>query len=261
MPVITLTTDWNSDDYYIGAFKGRILKRFQNANIIDITHKINPFNISKAAFVLRNSYHHFPEGTIHIVFINAEPSEQRPFLIAKFREHYFIGSDNGVFDLIFSKKPELIIRLKTPEQHTLNSFSAFDIFSDTACSLMEGRIITELGDKVNEYNHKTPLRATIEDKSITGSVIYIDSYFNAITNITRELFERVCKDRKFEIYVQSKHYKITSINSFYHQSPAGELLAIFNSAGLLEIAINNGNAARLLNLEINSTVRVEFTKS
>ena len=98
----------------------------------------------------------------------------------------------------------------------------------------------------------------MEDKSITGSIIYIDSFMNAISNITRELFERVRKGREFEIYVQSKHYKITSINNFYHESTVGELLAIFNSAGLLEIAINNGSAARLLNLEINSTIRVEF---
>jgi S-adenosylmethionine hydrolase len=90
-------------------------------------------------------------------------------------------------------------------------------------------------------------------------VIYIDSYQNVITNITKELFDRLTGNKKFEIFVQSKHYRITRISKHYYDEEAGDLLAIFNSAGLLEIAINNGNAARLMNLDTNSTIRVEFT--
>lgn len=259
MPVITLTTDWNSQDYFIGAFKGRILKRCHDANFVDITHKVSSFNTSQAAFILRNCYYHFPAGTIHIVFVNAETSEHKPFLLVKANDHYFIGCDNGIFDLVIHDEPDVIIRINTPEKYLMKSYSAFEIFSDTACCILEGKEMLNMGEKVSDYNRKTPLRAVIEEKSIIGSVIYLDSYFNAVTNITKELFERVSQGRKFEIFVQSKHYKITVINDFYRESPVGELLAIFNSVGLLEIAINNGNAARLLNLEINSTVRVEFT--
>ena len=260
MSIITLTTDWNSDDYFIGAFKGKILSHCSSAKIVDITHKVSPFNISQAAFILRNSFYHFPPGTIHINFVNSEPSDTRLFLVVKAREHFFIGVDNGIFDLILNnEEPQAIIRIDTPEQKELKSFSAFEVFANTACAMIEGKDINALGAELQDYVRKTPLRAVIEDNTITGSVIYLDSYMNAVTNITRELFERLRQGGNFVIYVQSKHYKITRINEFYHQSPVGELLAIFNSAGLLEIAINNGNAARLLNLDVNSTVRIEFS--
>jgi len=259
MPVVTLTTDWNSEDYYIGLFKGKILSRCSDVRIIDITHRINTFNTSHAAFVVRNSYIHFPPGTIHVVFVNSEPSDNHPFLLVKANHHFFIGTDNGVFDLIISGNPEFIVKLnKENDTASYTSYSAFDVFTSIVCDLAEGRDPLSLGRVVNDYNRRTPIRAAIEENIITGRVIYIDSFMNAITNITKELFERVGLRRKFEIYVQSKHYKITSINRFYHESPVGELLAIFNSAGLLEIAINGGNAAGLLNLDSHSTIRIEF---
>ncbi len=259
MSILTLTTDWNSEDFYIGLFKGKLLSRCPTLNIVDITHRISSFNTTQAAFILRNSYHHFPSDTIHVIFINSEPSEKNPFLIVKSNSHYFIGTDNGIFDLIIMDPPELIVNIYSKIKNSdLYSYSAFDIFTDAACALLSGKEAASLGEVSTDYIRRTPFRATIEENVITGKVIYIDSYMNAITNITKELFERLRMDRDFEIYVQSRHYKITSINRFYHQSPVGELLAIFNSAGLLEIAINSGNAAQLLNLDSNSVVRIVF---
>ena len=103
-----------------------------------------------------------------------------------------------------------------------------------------------------------PLLASINESVIAGSVIYIDSYQNAITNISRELFEKIGKGRPFEILVQSYHYKINRINKTYNETSDGELLAIFNSVGLLEIAINRGKVAELLNIGLHSNIRVKF---
>jgi len=111
---------------------------------------------------------------------------------------------------------------------------------------------------VKKYQERIPLRAAIDQSVITGSVIYIDSFRNAITNITRDLFDRIGDNRPFEIYVQSNHYVINRLNNYYHETAPGEILAIFNSVGLLEIAINKGNAADLLNLSTNSSIRVKF---
>jgi S-adenosylmethionine hydrolase len=255
MAIITLTSDWSTSDFYVGAIKGKILSRCKGSNIIDISHNIQAFNTAQAAFVLRNAYPNFPEGTIHLIFINTEPSAERPFLAVKANGHYFIGTDNGVFSLVSGEHAEKIVKLKT---EISKSFSAFDIYCDAACKLANGVDIGELGDTVTSFNVRMPLRPTIEDKTLTGSVIYIDSYQNAVTNISKELFEKVALNRTFDIYVQSKHYKISEISEFYHDVQVGELIALFNSVGLLEIAINNGNAARLLNLDNNSTVRVEF---
>jgi S-adenosylmethionine hydrolase len=259
MPVITLTSDWNNQDFYVAAAKGSILSQNPNVQITDISHKIKSFNTSQAAFVLRNSYKAFPKGSIHLIFVNSEADNRESWLIVKSDDgHYFIGNDNGVFSLILGGKSELIIKLDSSKKEQRGSFSSLKLFTETASKILEGKSLEELGTRIEQYSERIPLRATIEENAITGSVIYIDSYENAITNISRDLFDRISKDRKFNIYVQSKHYKISLISEIYNEVPSGELLALFNSINLLEIAINNGNAAQLLNLDLSSTIRIEF---
>jgi len=259
MSIVTLTTDWKSSDYYTGAMKGRILSQCPGIQVVDITHQVQAFNITQAAFVIRNCFYNFPEGSIHILGVNTEGDKESSFMLVEYRKHFFIGTDNGMFGLIFSEEPTRIIRLKEPA--ALRSFSSFSVFADTACRVASGEKPDSLGRAVKEYQKRIPIRAAIDKSVITGTVIYIDSFRNAITNITRELFERIGKDRQFEIFVQSNHYRIARINSYYHETDAGEILALFNSVDLLEIAINKGNAADLLNLSTNSTIRVKFSDS
>jgi S-adenosyl-L-methionine hydrolase (adenosine-forming) len=257
MSIITLTSDWNSSDFYVGAVKGLILRNCHDITIVDISHSISAFNSAQAAFVIRNAYPNFPKGTIHIILVNTESSATRPFLLVRADEHFFIGTDNGIFSLILGDKPEKIVQIKGDEE---KSKTAIELFSSVACKLASGVDMEELGVVINSYNQRIPLRPTIENLTLTGSVIYIDSFQNAITNITRDLFDRIKQNRAFEIFIQSKHYKVTQISNFYNDVPDGELLVLFNSVGLLEVAINNGNAARLLNLDVNSTIRVEFDR-
>jgi len=256
MPIITLTTDWNANDFYVGAVKGRILSQCPHVLIIDISHRVQTFNITQAAFIIRNAYHNFPDGSIHIIGVNTEGGPEKPFLAVKYEKHYFIGTDNGIFGLLFESEPEQIISIKTTEKIT--SFTALSVFADTACKLANEIKIESLGNQVKSFNKRIPIRAALEESVINGSVIYIDSYKNAITNITRELFNRIGKNRPFEIFVRSNHYKINKINTFYHETSPGEILAIFNSVGLLEIAINMGNVADLLDLSVNSSIRIKF---
>jgi len=102
MPVITLTSDWNQYDYYLAAVKGQILRKDPNIRIIDITHSIRPFNSVQAAFILRNSFIHYPSGSVHIIFVNTEPIENQKFIGIKAQGHFFIGVDNGTFSLVIN---------------------------------------------------------------------------------------------------------------------------------------------------------------
>lgn len=257
MPIITLTTDWKQNDFYTGALKGTILTKCPDIQIVDISHQIPPFNTSQAAFVIKNSYNHFPKGTIHIIAVDAIPDKGNNYVAIKLNGHFFIGCDNGIFSLIAKDKPENIIQLNKKKKN-YPTFPCISLFAETACELAKGKQITELGKKMSELITRIPLRATIDDKVITGSVIYIDSYKNAITNITNELFDRVGKNQPFEIFIQSRKYKITHINKTYSETSIGELLALFNSLGLLEIAMNKANLTDLLSLSIGSTVRIDF---
>jgi hypothetical protein len=258
MPVITLTSDWNQNDYYLAAVKGRIMQKNEKIKVVDINHKIDPFNTQQAAFILRNSFHFFPEGSVHINFVNAESLTGDSYFAVKAHNHFFIGNDNGAFSLIINGPADKAVRLRVDDNEKYSSFPGLFTFTSAACDLIEYQDISRIGEEINKLQERIPLRATIDENSITGTVIYTDSYGNVITNIKKELFERIGSHKKFEIYVQSKHYMINTISNVYSSVASGELIAIFNSAGLLEIAINNGNAKKLLNLGINSNIRIEF---
>ncbi len=258
MPIVTLTTDWIQDDYYTGAIKGKLISSFPGFNIIDITHNIPSFNIARAAFVLKNSYHHFPKGTIHIICVNAEPASGESLLAIEYDQHFFLGNDNGIFGLIFKDPPAAVVELPEYSEGKVQGFGSADPFAAAACHIAREGGLEGLGQEREGFAKNIPRRATIDQDVINGSVIYIDSYQNAITNITRELYERIGKGRQFEIALQSNHYKLHRINQTYSETSVGELLVLFNSLGLLEVAINKGNAAELLNLNNNSTIRIRF---
>ena len=258
MHIITLTSDWNENDYYVASLKGKLLSSCPEVRIVDINHSVKPFNTAQAAFVIRNSYPNFPDNTIHIIAVNSEPEAGGQLLAAKVNNQYFLCADNGILGLIGGTEPELVVKLDEIPELQSASFISLSIFAKVACILAKGSPLEELGTPTVSYNKQTPLRPTIEDQTITGSVIHIDSYQNAITNISKELFERIGKGKQFAIYVQNKHYMIDKINRRYNETTPGELMAIFNSVNLLEIAIRNGNAAGLLRLNPSSTVRVDF---
>ncbi len=258
MHIITLTSDWNEYDYYVASLKGKLLSNCPEAHVVDISHQIAPFNTAQAAFVVRNSYPNFPDHTIHIIAVSTEPEKDGQLLAAKKSDQYFLCADNGMLGLLGDPQPEIVVSLNKPQDKSPASFISMSIFAEVACSLAHGTPLEELGTPTDQYNKQTPLRPIIEDHTITGSVIHIDSYQNAITNISKELFERVGKGREFVIFVQSKHYLINQINETYNETQPGELMSIFNAVNLLEIAIRNGNAAGLLKLNTSSTIRVEF---
>ncbi len=260
MPITTLLTDWNTDDFYIAALKGQILKISPDAQILDISHKVQAFNYAQAAFILKGCYRYFPKESIHIIGVNSETSKETPHLLVKYDGHYFISADNGIFSLLFDKAPEKIVQL-SEELYSFSNFHSFpelSIFAKVACFVMKGGNMEELGESVKKFQRSVPISPAWEDSSITGNVVYIDSYKNAISNISAELFDKVGYGRPFTIYITSNHYKIRQINRHYCETPQGELLALFNSVGLLEIAMNKGNVAELLGLQIKSTIRINF---
>ncbi|MEA3462432.1 MAG: SAM-dependent chlorinase/fluorinase [Bacteroidota bacterium] len=258
MHIITLTSDWNENDYYVASLKGKLLSACPDARIVDINHRIKSYNSSHAAFIVRNSYPHFPDNTIHIIAVNSEPDLGKELLAARKDKHYFLCADNGILGLLGGSEPEEVVTLTDHYNEDPDTFIALSVFARAACELSGGTPLGKMGSPAKDFDRQTPLRATIEDGTITGSVIHIDSYQNAITNISQELFNRVGDGKAFEIFIQSKHYMVDRINKRYNETEPGELLAIFNSSGLLEIAIRNGNAAGLLKLNTNSTIRVEF---
>jgi S-adenosylmethionine hydrolase len=252
MPVITLTTEWRPDDIYNGIIKGRLCNLCPGALIIDNASEIPPFNIAHASFIIRNTFMNYPPGSIHIICVHSEAQKGEDHLIIKSRGHYFIGTDNGIFNLILNSDPEEMIRIDTG-----GVTDELEIFSIAAAGLFKGNKPAQLGTPVKFIRERVPLRATIDREVIIGSIIFIDSYGNAISNITREIFFRIFGDNHFRISVQSNKYYTEEISASYNDVPVGELLARFNSLDLLEISINGADISELLSLEVGSTIRVD----
>ncbi len=252
MALITLTTEWREDDFFHGILRGKLSASCPDAVVVNNAGGIPPLNIMHGAFVIRNTFSHYPEGTIHLVFVSSEGSGNQPHLLVKARGHWFIGADNGIFNLILNSEPDLIISLRN-EDHA----DEITLFVRAAAAIAGGQHPEKLGSKVSGLAEKVPLRATIDRNIIIGSVIFIDSYGNAITNITREIFARVFEDRDFRILIKSNKYYTEKISRLYSDEPVGEIVTLFNMLDLLEVSINGANLCQLFGVETGDAVRVE----
>jgi len=276
MAIITLTTDFGHKDHFIGAIKGTIHSELEDAKIVDISHAISPFNIQECAYILKNSYKAFPKGTIHIVGVDAECTAENQHLAVYVDGHYFILANNGVSSLITSEiKPEKVVELKIPIPQP-GAFPVLEVFVKVACHIARGGTLEVVGkkfDALKELKEFAP-RITNEGNTIAGSVIYIDNYGNVVTNIQKSLFEAYRKGRNFELLARNK--KITKVVNNYSEiidfdldkqqrKGPGDLLALFNSANYIELAIYKsdpntvGSASSFLGLDYRDTVIINFT--
>lgn len=263
MSIITLTTDLGQKDFYVPAIKGKIISELNtNVSIIDISHEIPIFDIKHAAFTLKNCYKAFPDNTIHIISIDSEVSHKTKALVAYYENQYFISADNGIFSLLFDLTPEKVYEINVSQDSETFTFPSKNIFVKVACHLARGGTPEIIGTKTADFKQFKDFIATTTSHAIRGQVIYRDSYGNIITNISKRLFEEICRGRPF--VVRFKNYEIKRISTSYSDVPEGEKLAIFNSTNNLEIAINRGvpggggSASQLLGLNINEVVLIEF---
>jgi S-adenosyl-L-methionine hydrolase (adenosine-forming) len=252
MPVITLTTEWKPNDIYYGIIKGKLCSKCPDTVIIDNAGNIPAFNIAHASFVIRNTYNNYPKGTVHVICVHSEAGEKQDHLIVRAKDHYFVGTDNGIFNLILNGEPEEVIKI----EHN-GTLDELEIFASAAADILAGKKLSDLGTTVKSLSERYPLRATIDKDVIIGSVIFIDSYGNAISNITREIFFRVFDDRKFRIQIQSNKNYTENISQRYSDVAVGEMLARFNQFDLLEISINGADVSELLNITVGSAIRVD----
>src|SRR5258708_38291443 len=200
MAIITLTTDLGDKDIYQAALKGSILKLLPAVNIVDITNSVAAYNIQQAAFILKNSFYYFPDATVHLIGIDTVFNAETKYLAVKYRNHFFVGADNGIFSLMFDKDPDEIVEINIMQDLKFLHFPLADIFVKAACHLANGGKLSEIGIPVADVEKKMNLQPVIEKNLIKGAVIYIDSFQNVITNITKEFFNKVQQCRRFTLY-------------------------------------------------------------
>jgi len=250
--VITITTDFGIKDAYVGVMKGVILSINPYAQLVDITHEIEPGNILEAAFLLKDAYEYFPKATVHLVVVDPGVGGKRRPIAIKAGKFFFVGPDNGLFWPIISDNKDILIVHLTNRKYFLedisSTFHGRDIFAPVAAYISKGVHLLDMGVSINDPVRLEIKRPMLLKNQIVGSVIRVDRFGNLITNISeKDIIE--CFGRLSGLEVEIGGRKIREISKTYSDVPRGQLLALIGSSGFLEISVNRGSAYELFGKE------------
>lgn len=280
MSIITLTTDYGWKDHFVGALKGKILSEYPEATIVDLSHDIDPFNTAEASYVIGAGYSSFPEGTVHLIGVDAEMNKENRHVAIQWNGHFFVCADNGIMGLVMQKiLPEKMVAINIHDRFP-GAFTDLDVFVKVACHIAKGGTLNVVGKDINDIKQPTELQPVIatDKNSIKGYVVYVDHFGNVVTNITEKMLNDTAKGRSYELVLNTRgrvgnRSNIRQIRKKYSDIASGnnpikyyegEKLAIFNEAGFLEIAIfrsnpnTTGTAASLLGLGYRDVVTINF---
>jgi S-adenosylmethionine hydrolase len=272
--VITLTTDFGTEDAYVAAMKGVILSINPGATTVDICHTIEPQNIAQAAFVISTAYKYFPRDTIHMIIVDPGVGSQRRAIILKTPGAFFVAPDNGVLSYVIDVSEKIIphpqrspsgvelkglpaglqaVALTNPKfwHHPVSStFHGRDIFAPVAAHLSLGIPIEEFGDGISSlFVFPMPHPRTGTKGEFIGHIIHIDHFGNLITDIKKENLP------SGKLSLEAAGQRIEGLSTSYAEGD--KLLALLGSSGYLEIALKNGSAAIFLSVKIGDEVKIK----
>ena len=260
-PIITLTTDYGSNDHLVAAMKGVIWKINPDARVVDISHSVMPFDLLDGALLIGQAYKYFPPKTIHVVVVDPGVGTQRRPLLVTGDQHYFAAPDNGVLSMVYEKEPKVTVRHVTAEHYFIspisNTFHGRDIFAPVAAWLSKNWAASSFGEEISDFVRFAMPKPKASDGMVKGVVLKVDNFGNLITNMTLDdVPQIVAAGASFKILVGNK--EVTRLAQVYAQGGQGELFAILGSSGYLEISMNRGNAARTLGAQRGTEVAVQF---
>ena len=263
MTVITLTTDFGSGDHEAGVLKGVIWQIAPDVKIADLSHDISPHDIREAAILLNRAAPFFPDGTVHVVVVDPGVGTSRRGIAARIGRQFYVGPDNGLVTLLLEKmevssESTQFVHLDQSEfwlPEVTHVFHGRDIFAPVAAHLANRIPLSSLGSAISD-----PLRLILPKPyripgGWHGQVIHIDHFGNLSTNLNANQL----KSTK-EVIIKINQEKIVGLVSTFGESPPGTLIALLDSSGSLAISVVNGNAAQLLNANIDDPLEV-FTDS
>jgi S-adenosylmethionine hydrolase len=246
-----LTTDYGINDHLVGVLKGVILKINPEAQIVDITHQVAPFDLLDGALSIAAAYSYFPSHSIHVVIIDpGVGTERRPILVSG-QNHYFIAPDNGVLSGIYEKEHPVVVRHITSEHYFLQpvskTFHGRDVFAPVAAWLSKNWQPGSMGEEITDFKKFAMPKPKEADGLLKGVVLKVDAFGNLITNLRAEDIPADAVG-KGEVRLQVGSHPVTKFVPTFGNGAAGEAVSYIGSGGFLEIAINKGSASRTLGL-------------
>lgn len=259
-PIVTLTTDFGTNDHFVGAVKGVILDIVPEAAIVDISHAVQAFDVLDGALTISQTYSYFPTGTVHMIVVDPGVGTARRPIIASSDGYHFVAPDNGVLSMIYAKEERIHVRHVTAEhyfhQPVSNTFHGRDIFAPVAAYLAKMVDSHKFGDEIEDYvRFAAPKPKTAGENRIRAVVLKVDRFGNLISNVTPADVPALFAGKAgFKIVVGNK--EITEIRANYAEGAPGEVFGILGSMGYLEIVANRAAAAQITGAGKGSEVSI-----
>ncbi|MGC8650550.1 MAG: SAM hydrolase/SAM-dependent halogenase family protein [Hydrogenobaculum sp.] len=230
--MIALLTDFGTDDPFVGIVKGVIYSVEKNVEIIDITHNIDAFNVLKGAFYLSASYKYFPKETVFMCVVDPGVGSSRLPIACKYKDFFFVGPMNGIFDMVFEETPYCVDISNHPYvlKPVSSTFHGRDIFAPASAWIHKLRSIDFLGPSIKyQYSLNIP-KPTFKDGIIEGVILFYDRFGNAITNVKcTELKYALIEDKKIDYF------------EYFSKAPKNYPGITCGSFGYMEFFINQGS--------------------
>ena len=259
-PIVTLTTDFGTNDHFVGAVKGVILDIVPEAAIVDISHAVQAFDVLDGALTISQTYSYFPTGTVHMVVVDPGVGTTRRPIIASSDGYHFVAPDNGVLSMVYAKEERIHVRHVTSDHYfrspVSNTFHGRDIFAPIAAYLAKMVDSHKFGEEIQDYvKFAAPRPKPAGDNRIRAVVLKVDRFGNLITNVTAEDAPALFTGKAgFKIMVGSK--EITEVRTAYAEGAPGEVFGILGSMGYLEIVANRAAAAQITGAGKGSEVTI-----
>jgi S-adenosyl-L-methionine hydrolase (adenosine-forming) len=253
--IVTLLTDFATNDYFVGAMKGVILSQDPRIQIVDLSHDIGRHDVEAAAFTLSAVYRDFPGGTVHVVVVDPGVGSTRNALAVKAADQFLVGPDNGVFSYVLDRETPWEARLiearelRRPPGST--TFQGRDVFAPAAAALVTGYEFTDVGGAVEEPVRLPPLGGVepAADGGMRARIVHVDHFGNCVTGFTPHV---LAKPEGFEYWIGGE--VIRDVRESYSGAAPGIPFVIWGSAGFLEISVDRGSAAERLGLERGDSI-------
>ena len=263
-PILTLLTDFGTRDPYVAAMKGVVLARCPHATIVDVSHEINPHDIASAAFVLAQACRTFPPETLHVVVVDPGVGTERPLLAARFGGQHFLFPDNGVISHVAATMPLEALHALRDTRYVppaaSRTFHGRDVLAPLAADILNGLQLRHLGPTPDTYKLLDLPQPQVQESRIIGTVVYIDRFGNCVSNIAQSMLQGPLAELD-RLEVSCGGHAIGGLSGMYGFVEPGKELALVNSMGLLEVAVNQGSAHNLLGLNIGAEMTVRLRGS
>jgi S-adenosylmethionine hydrolase len=258
--IITLTTDYGTNDHLVGTLKGVILKINPDVTIVDITHNVTPYDLLDGALAIGAAFAYFPPRTIHVVIVDPGVGTPRRPLLVTGDNQYFVAPDNGVLSLVYERDPNVVVRHANVEHYYLQpvskTFHGRDVFAPVAAWLSKNGQTSSMGDEILDYKKFALPKPKGSNGVLKGIVMRVDTFGNLVTNFRPEdLVEDARQHGKVKFQVGT--HAVTRMVETFALGKAGEPVAYVGSSGYVEIAVNKGNASRNLALGRGAAVTLE----